>query len=108
MDANHFFGKGSVLEKFPKDITTSINALLAIIQSGAIEERRNDVIAALHGKVELTKLSFGVTTNALTINAGKIRPKQTVSKNTLPPAPPPATIVDPQSSYSTNNTPPPP
>ncbi|MEI6774070.1 MAG: hypothetical protein WCL18_04650 [bacterium] len=59
MDANKFFGPDGLLSKFPKDkITSAINALLDIIQSGNIEERRHDVIAGLHGKVALTKLSF--------------------------------------------------
>ena len=70
MDANNFFGKEGILTKFPKaNVTTSINALLDIIQSGNIESRRSDVIAWLHGKVALTKLSFGVTTNALTLKS---------------------------------------
>ena len=70
MDANKFFGKDGILTKFPKaNVTTSINALLDIIQSGNIESRRSDVIAWLHGKVALTKLSFGVTTNALTLKS---------------------------------------
>ena len=46
MDANNFFGKEGILTKFPKaNVTTSINALLDIIQSGNIESRRSDVIA---------------------------------------------------------------
>lgn len=36
------------------------------MESGELASRRNDVISGLHGKIELTKLSFGVTTNALT------------------------------------------
>ena len=70
MDANKFFGTTGVLAKFPKaNITSSINALVDIIQSGNIEQRRHDVIANLHGKISLTKLSFGVTTNALTLKS---------------------------------------
>ena len=57
MDANKFFGTDGILSKFPKANVT-INALLDIIQSGNIEQRRHDVIAGLHGKVALTKLSF--------------------------------------------------
>ena len=67
MDANKFFGTDGAINKLPQgNITSSINALIDIIQSGNIEQRRHDVISELHGKVELTKLSFGVTTNALT------------------------------------------
>ena len=70
MDANTFFGTDGILTKFPKaNVTSSINALLDIIQSGNIESRRSDVIAGLHGKIALTKLSFGVTTNALTLKS---------------------------------------
>lgn len=68
MDANKFFWADSILKKYPKISTTSaLNALLDIIQSGNIESRRSDIIAWLHGKIALTKLSFGVTTNALTL-----------------------------------------
>jgi hypothetical protein len=33
-----------------------------------MEQRRHDLIAGLDGKIELTKLSFGVTSSALTAN----------------------------------------
>ncbi|MEI7919545.1 MAG: hypothetical protein WCH65_05085 [bacterium] len=41
------------------------------MQSGNIEERRHDVIAELHGKIDVTKLSFGVTSNMLTFKLPK-------------------------------------
>lgn len=82
MDANKFFGADGIFIKFPKvNRTNSINALLDIIQSGNIEQRRHDVISGLHGKIALTKLSFGVTTNALTLTSWK------ASSNTPPPPP---------------------
>ncbi|MEI7558850.1 MAG: hypothetical protein WCJ45_09050 [bacterium] len=66
MEANTFFGENGIIKKFPKDkITPSLNALLDIIQSGNIESRRSDIISALHGKVELTKLSFGLSVGTL-------------------------------------------
>lgn len=78
MERNKFFGAKWILTKFPKaNITTSINALLDIIQSGNVEQRRHDVITGLQGHIELTKLSFGVTTNALTISSGKQKPEGT-------------------------------
>ena len=68
MDANKFFGADGIFTKYPKVKTEqAINALLNILQSGNIETRRHNVIAALHGKVAITKLSFGATTNALTV-----------------------------------------
>lgn len=71
MDANKFFGADGILTKYPKaNTTSSINALLDVLQSGNIEQRRHDVITELHGKVSLTKLSFGVTTSALTFKKG--------------------------------------
>ncbi len=70
MDANNFFWDNSILKKYPQINTpNAINTLLDIIQSGNIESRRSDIIAWLHGKVALTKLSFGVTTNALTLKS---------------------------------------
>jgi len=72
MQANNFFGANGLLKKYPKvSATSSINALLDILQSGNIEQRRHDVIAGLHGKVEITKLSFGVTTSALTLKSSE-------------------------------------
>jgi hypothetical protein len=68
MDANKLFGTDSILiKKSETDQELAINALLDILQSGMREQRRNDVIAALHGKIALTKLSFGLTTNTLTL-----------------------------------------
>lgn len=91
MDANKFFGTDGIFNKFPKsNRTNSINALLDIIQSGNIESRRHDVIAGLHGKIALTKLSFGVTTNALTLSSGTSKN----SKTSDTPPPPPSTGVD--------------
>lgn len=84
MEANKFFGTNSIIKQFPKtDITTAMNAFLDILQSGNIEQRRHDVVAALHGHIAITKLSFGVTTNALTAQFGK--------KETETPPPPPHT-----------------
>lgn len=47
------------------DPRQAINQLVDILQSGSIEQRRHDLISHLHGKVSLTKLSFGVTTSML-------------------------------------------
>ncbi len=66
MDANKFFGTGWKIDKLPNNKKIAINALIDIMESGELASRRNDVISGLHGKIELTKLSFGVTTNALT------------------------------------------
>lgn len=43
----------------------AINSLLDVLQWGNIEQWRHDLIANLHGHVDLTKLSFGVTTSML-------------------------------------------
>ena len=76
MDANKFFSykdnSGTLIEgKITKldNVTTSLNALLDIIQSGNIEQRRADLVNKLPEKVELTKLDFGVTTRALTLRS---------------------------------------
>jgi hypothetical protein len=71
MEENTFFGTEGLFAKAAVDpkvnITSITNSLLDILQSGNIEQRRHDVIAELHGKISLTKLSFGVTTNAFTL-----------------------------------------
>lgn len=50
--------------------------MLDIIQAGNIELRRHDVISGLHGKIALTKLSFGVTTSMFTLKTRKKEEKQ--------------------------------
>lgn len=72
MAANQMFGKDSILaKKTASEQKLACNTLLEILQSWAREQRRADVIAELHNKVKLTKLSFGVTTNTLTMKLGK-------------------------------------
>lgn len=66
MDANKFFWPDGILKKYPKVNTSAINALLDVLQSGNIEQRRSNVIEWLHGHLALTKLSFGITTAMLT------------------------------------------
>jgi len=106
LDANKFFGKNGLLSKFPKaNVTSSLNALLDIIQSWNIESRRTDVISALHGAVKLTKLSFGVTTNALTLKAWRKTPEapgSTIVDPSGTPPPPNPTEVDPWSTSQDN------
>lgn len=71
MEANKFFGTDGLFNKLSTtpwiDSTNMANTLVDILQSGNIEQRRHDVIAWLHGKISLTKLWFGITTNALTL-----------------------------------------
>lgn len=83
MDTHRLFGSASPLltSKNPQE---AVALLVQILQAGNHDLRRHDVIAALHGKVDLTKLSFGVTTNALTL--------QFTGSDTPPP--PPSTGVD--------------
>jgi len=70
MEANKFFGEAGIITKFPKaNISQSLNELVNIIQSGNIEQRRHDVMTGLHSSFDVTKLSFGVTTNALTLRS---------------------------------------
>ena len=72
METNKLFGADSILiKKSTTDQKLAINALLDIIQSWVHEQRRHDVIAWLHGKISLTKLSFWVTTSILTAKSGK-------------------------------------
>jgi len=82
MDANKFFGDNGIFKKYPKvKSEEAITALLNILQSGNIETRRHNVIAALHGKVAITKLSFGATTNALTVKFKSKTPAPTPDSN---------------------------
>ena len=83
MQMHNLFGPQSPIltSKDPKQAATM---LVQILQAGNHDLRRHDVVAALHGKVDLTKLSFGVTTNALTLKLN----------NSDTPPPPPHTGVD--------------
>gem|GEM_PF-6330235 len=45
----------------------AINELAAIIQMGNMEQWRSDLLNNINGKFDISKLSFGVTTNALTV-----------------------------------------
>ena len=47
------------------DPAQALNNLTDILQSWSIEQRRHDLISHLHGKLSLTKLSFGVTSSML-------------------------------------------
>lgn len=77
MAANELFGSNSLLaKKTSSEKKSALTTLFDILQSGAREQRRHDVIAGLHGKIALTKLSFGVTTNALTMKIGKTKEEQ--------------------------------
>ncbi|MCX6823629.1 MAG: hypothetical protein NT085_00680 [candidate division SR1 bacterium] len=72
MEANKFFGDdGKIAQLDDANKEIAMNALLDIIQSGSIETRRSNLIEGLHGHVALTKLSFGVTTSALTFSSDK-------------------------------------
>ncbi|HMS90889.1 MAG TPA: hypothetical protein PKC87_01610, partial [Candidatus Absconditabacterales bacterium] len=88
MEANTFFGTNGLFNKISTtpgiDSANMANTLLDILQSGNIEQRRHDVMTGLHGKLSLTKLSFGLTTNALTLKAGASGP----SSGETPPPPP--------------------
>jgi len=83
MDANELFGADSILaKKSVSDQKIAMNTLLDILESGVREQRRHDVIAGLQDKIALTKLSFGVTSNTLTLDLKK--------KKTETPAPTPS------------------
>lgn len=75
MKENNFFGTDGLFSKISKtkdvNVVDMAKTLLGILQSGNIEQRRHDLIAGLHGSIKLTKLSFGVTTNALTLSSWK-------------------------------------
>ncbi len=72
MAANKIFGVDSILaKKTLSEKKLALNALIDIIQTWNREERRHDVIAGLHGKISLTKLSFWLTTSLLTAKSGK-------------------------------------
>ncbi len=45
----------------------AINELISIMQTGNMEQWRWDLLLNLHGKLDITKLSFGMTTKAITI-----------------------------------------
>ena len=72
MDARDFFGPEGKIAQLPQSTRkAAIISLVNILQSGIIEQRRHDVIMGLQGKIEITKLSFGLTTSALTRQTGK-------------------------------------
>ncbi len=67
MEANNMFGEKSILkDKSPNQQKIALDGLFDMLQTGSREARRHDVITWLHGKIDITKLSFGITTSALT------------------------------------------
>ncbi len=68
MDVNNFFGANNRIDKLPKgNQTLAINDLLSVMQEGNMDLRRHNVVAWLHSKIDVTKLSFGVTSDMLKI-----------------------------------------
>jgi len=71
MEANKLFGEDSFLaKKSSEEQRKSLDYLLLLLQTGCREARRHDVVAGLHGKIDITRLSFGITTRALTTSFG--------------------------------------
>jgi hypothetical protein len=44
-----------------------MKTLISILQAGNIDLWRHNIIADLHGKISLTKLSFGFTSSFITL-----------------------------------------
>lgn len=66
MESNKFFGEGNKIDKLPKwNKTLAVNDLLSVMQEWNMDLRRHNVVAWLHGKLDVTKLSFGVTSDML-------------------------------------------
>jgi len=62
-----FLKANDALSQIPSDKKAALNELIYMIQEGNMEQWRSDLLNNLHNKVDITKLSFGVTTNALTL-----------------------------------------
>ncbi len=66
MNLNKLFSDKSILKtKSNNEKNQALNQLLIVLQTGNRNLRREEIISGWHGKLSLTKLSFGVTTNAL-------------------------------------------
>ena len=68
MALNKLFTQESVLNK--KSATEkykALNQLLTVLQTGNRNLRREEIMSGWHGQLDVNKLSFGVTTNALTL-----------------------------------------
>lgn len=66
MSLNKLFSDESILKtKSNNEKNQALNQLLIVLQTGNRNLRREEIISGWHGKLSLTKLSFGVTTNAL-------------------------------------------
>lgn len=62
-----FLKANDALKQIPSDKKAALNELISMIQEGNMEQWRSDLLNNLHNNVDITKLSFGVTTNALTL-----------------------------------------
>ncbi len=72
MQTNNFFWPGGKIESIPENKRkVAINSLLDIMQSGSIVQWRQDVQSGLHGRVSLSKLSLGITSNFFSLNIKK-------------------------------------
>lgn len=62
-----FLKANDALTQIPSDKKAALNELISMVQEGNMEQWRSDLLNNLHNNVDITKLSFGVTTNALTL-----------------------------------------
>ncbi len=62
-----FLKENQAIESISNKKPGAINGLISIIQEWNIEQWRSDLLNNVNGKFDISKLSFGVTTNALTI-----------------------------------------
>ncbi len=68
MKLNNFFWDKWIIKTYPEATTlTSMKTLISILQAGNIDLWRHNIIADLHGKISLTKLSFGFTSSFITL-----------------------------------------
>ena len=67
----NFFKTYKVLDTIPNKDPKAILSLISLLQQGNIEQWRSDILNNKNNKIDITKLSFGVTTNALTASFKK-------------------------------------
>jgi hypothetical protein len=59
--------ENQAIESISNKESGAIKELISIIQMGNMEQWRSDLLNNVNGKFDISKLSFGVTTNALTL-----------------------------------------